>query len=224
MKILACGVAVIEGDQAHAKWIEELGTIHHDIWFRDQILRHIKPGDVVVQGGANIGTLTRAMLDAGAKVVAFEPNRNAFECLQYNCPEAHSYLSALDEAEGWIKIHEVETNAGASWAEHTDDTHSNDVIYSNAIDYRESLKERRVSLLLLDIEGFEVRALLGAAQTIARCRPTIICEVNRGALERAGTSDDELARLLQAYGYIFTILQPDCKWGDDQFDILAIPA
>lgn len=224
MKIIpGINVAVIEGDTAHARWIEELGTIHHDPWFRDQILRHIKPGDLVVQGGANIGTLTRAILDAGATVYAFEPNRKAFECLQHNCPEAYSYLAALDETAGWVKIHENKTNAGASWVEHTDDTHSNDAIYSTAIDYHEGLRKKHVRLFLADCEGWEVKALRGAAQTIARCKPIIICEVNRGALERAGTTDAELFALLESYGYGFTILQPDCRIGDPQYDILAMP-
>lgn len=217
MRILTCGVAVIEGDLAHGSWIEELGTIHHDPWMRDQVCRHIKPGDVVVQGGANIGTLTRAMLDAGATVIAFEPNFAAFECLRCNCPEAFAYPVALSDEHEWRAIHVDTANAGA--------THIGSVqtlrggVPCNAIDYYEASP----ALILIDIEGYEVRALRGAAETIARCKPVIICEVNRGALERAGSSDVELLELLESYGYTVKVMQPDCHFGMPQFDVECLP-
>lgn len=229
MKIIpGINVAVIEGDTAHARWIEELGTIHHDPWFRDQILRHIKPGDVVVQGGANIGTLTRAMLDAGADIIVFEPNPEALNCLVHNCPEirwrGQVFNGALSDTLGKVRFIK-DQNAGASFCKSDASIDRHPVakegeVWCYVLDIPNT---REPSLILLDIEGFEVRALRGAAQTIARCKPTIICEVNRGALVRAGTTDAELFALLESYGYSFTILQPDCRIGDPQYDILATP-
>jgi len=227
MKILSCGVAVIEGDEAHAKWIEELGTIHHDPWFRDQVLKHINPGDVVVQGGANIGTLTRAMLEAGAAVVTFEPNKQAYECLWRNCPKnlfprmvVHVEGGLSDEL-GVIGFVIEKNNAGASHFSFGPKPE----IYARVVplDGFSAIDGVNVRLILLDIEGWEVRALRGARETIARCRPTIICEVNRGALERAGTSDAELFDLLDQCGYSIQVMQPDCKIGDLQYDILCLP-
>lgn len=221
MKILpGINVAVIEGDLCHAKWIEELGTIHHDPWFRDQVLRHIKPGDVVVQGGANIGTLTRAMMDVGAKVIAFEANPAALECLRHNCPGIYAPVhAALSDHSAPMRINFDRANAGASYVSESVVQADSQLVVATRLD----AWGLSPSLLLLDVEGHEVRALRGAAQTIARCQPIIICEVNRGALERAGTSDDELFALIESYGYRWEILQPECKRGDAQYDILATP-
>lgn len=211
-------VAVIEGDTTHAKWIEELGTIHHDPWMAEQVCRHIKPGDVVVQGGANIGTLTRAMLDAGARVIAFESNPDAIECLQYNCPDAIIRPLGLAHRQHSCLLHKQE-NAGATFLSLNHNDSEADTVRCIPLDDDYCSP----NLVLLDCEGFEVRALHGARETIGRCHPIIICEVNRGALERAGTSDDELFALIESYGYRWEILQPECKRGDAQFDILATP-
>lgn len=209
---------VIEGDVAHGRWIEELGTIHHDPWMRDQVCRHIKPGDWVIQGGANIGTLTRAMLDAGARVTAFEPNPDALECLRHNCPEANIRPFGLAHRQHTCQLHKQD-NAGATYLSLNHNEPNTETVHCIALDDDRC----HPSLLLLDVEGSEVRALRGAAQTIARCKPTIICEVNRGALERAGSSDGELFDLLDQYGYSIQVLQPDCRIGDPQYDILCLP-
>jgi hypothetical protein len=37
-------------------------------------------------------------------------------------------------------------------------------------------RDRHVSLIQLDVEGFEDQALLGAMATIERCRPVIVVE------------------------------------------------
>lgn len=219
MKIVAGNVAVIEGDEAHAKWIEEWGSIHHDPFMRDAVCRHIKPGDVVIQGGANIGTLTRAMIDAGAKVVAFEPNFKAMECLKHNCPDIYAAIPcALSHATEVLYLNRDDKNAGASF------------VSASTTEWKEPVVATHIdawnldpSLCLLDCEGYEVKALRGARQTIARCRPVIICEVNRGALARAGSSDAELLGLIEEMGYSIRILQPDCKIGDLQYDVEAIP-
>ena len=55
--------------------------------------------------------------------------------------------------------------------------------------------------------------------------PIIVCEVNRGALERAGTSPEELHALLTSYGYEMRDLFTEEIWraGDarPQFDVVA---
>ncbi|MCA9570942.1 MAG: FkbM family methyltransferase, partial [Myxococcales bacterium] len=44
-------------------------------------------------------------------------------------------------------------------------------------------RDRHVSILQLDVEGHEYPALLGAMETIARCRPLIILEDNAKIIE-----------------------------------------
>jgi len=59
----------------------------------------------------------------------------------------------------------------------------------------------RLDFVKIDIEGAEVAALRGAERTIRRFRPTLAVEYNRDTAKRAGTSIEELDRLLDSYGY-----------------------
>src|SRR5690349_5387687 len=56
------------------------------IWFRHWTLRRtlsvIRPGDTVIDCGANVGDYTEQFVSRGAKVYAFEPHPRAFERLQ----------------------------------------------------------------------------------------------------------------------------------------------
>lgn len=55
-------------------------------------------------------------------------------------------------------------------------------------------------LIYLDIEGFELFALMGAEETIQRCRPVIAVEINKG-IEYYGHSPESLRSLIQGFGY-----------------------
>ena len=53
----------------------------------------IKPNDVVVDIGANVGMFARLAKEMGAKhVYAFEPSHDAFKCMMYNT--YHTYMSS----------------------------------------------------------------------------------------------------------------------------------
>ncbi|MCK6370339.1 MAG: FkbM family methyltransferase, partial [Gammaproteobacteria bacterium] len=61
--------------------------------------------------------------------------------------------------------------------------------------------DRQVSIIQLDVEGFEQLALAGALKTIARCRPAIMVEVRA---ESDLLSSDWLARNILKLGYRMT--------------------
>jgi FkbM family methyltransferase len=58
-----------------------------------------------------------------------------------------------------------------------------------------------VSLIKLDIEGAELLALRGAAATIARRRPAIVCEVDADFLEGFGQKPQDVVDFLGQWGY-----------------------
>lgn len=79
-----------------------------------------------------------------------------------------------------------------------------------------------IKLLKLDAEGYELKALKGAKETIHKHKPVLIMEINREALERAGDSENLIYDFLLVANYKWRILQPDCVRGDLQYDIEAI--
>lgn len=59
----------------------------------------------------------------------------------------------------------------------------------------------RVSLIKIDVEGGELGVLRGAAETLARHKPAILCEIdNREG--RFGIGKDDLADFLKGLGYV----------------------
>ena len=57
-----------------------------------------------------------------------------------------------------------------------------------------------VGFIMLDIEGAEMKALLGAVNVIARCKPIIALEV-KGLGRRYGYSNEDLRDWLFRHGY-----------------------
>lgn len=221
MTIHPNGVAAIDGDSHHNPWVRDEGLVH-DL-FTAQILRKLIAMynvKVCVDAGANIGTLTRVMLDAGCHVHAFEPNLEAVECLRRNCPEAVVYecgLANMGYKASFMKCQ----NAGASYAFSPEQ--ENGVIGTPVQMQRLDIFTIKPGLIKLDVEGFETFAILGAQDIIRKYRPVIVAEVNSAALTRAGSSKEALGAILSDYGYDFEIMQPDCTWESPQFDIIALP-
>ena len=68
-------------------------------------------------------------------------------------------------------------------------------------DVAEELALDRLDLLKADIEGWELRMLTGARDTLARFRPALLVELTPHALARAGDDLDGVVRLLAPLGY-----------------------
>jgi FkbM family methyltransferase len=64
----------------------------------------------------------------------------------------------------------------------------------------------RLDVVKMDIEGSEHAALLGATRVLHDLRPALIVEVSRAALDRCGSSPEQVLQLLRAHRYrIFNI-------------------
>ena len=62
-------------------------------------------------------------------------------------------------------------------------------------------KLNRIDFIKCDIEGWELHMLKGAEKTLRAYRPTVMVEINRAALGKAGTSPEELESYLNTLGY-----------------------
>lgn len=151
----------------------------------------IQDYSLAIDGGAHLGGWTRIMAAHFAQVVAFEPSA-AFEQLRENCadlPNVQLMRAALMARHGKAACTSKPGRAitGLRFAP---DAHGE--VPALAID---DLGLTSCGLLKLDVEGCEWLALNGARQTIARCRPFIMCEM-------AGFKHDYRAeRLLRRMGY-----------------------
>ena len=71
----------------------------------------------------------------------------------------------------------------------------------------EELKLRKIHLLMMDIEGFEYRAINGLSLSLSKgVVEKIFCEVHPGMLAQDGSSDKLLIDKLENFGYSIEII------------------
>ena len=155
----------------------------------------LRPGDVVIDGGANIGLFT--VLAAGTVgprgvVIACEPSPTTMRLLRDNVRRndfdwVQLHEVALAARSGRLELHVFMPGSGfSSFA--PADTRTGDrveVAVTTLDDLAGDLLER-TSLVKLDVEGAELRALEGAHRLLERARPDFIVELEPDHLERQG--------------------------------------
>jgi FkbM family methyltransferase len=139
----------------------------------------IPAGSVVIDAGANIGnhSLFFAMVCRARQVHAFEPMRVAYSTLARNIE-----LNGLQDT---IIAHNVAVGAQAGTADllrYVEHNTGGTVLGLDQPGFYpvvpiDSLGLERCAFLKMDVEGGQIQALQGAAETLARCKPLIWVEL-----------------------------------------------
>lgn len=163
-----------------------------------RVLLHTHGRDLIVQAGANVGVYPIALADHFQRVMTAEPDPENAECLKRNLAARDSlkrvqaFIAALGEKPGGCKVVEVErNNCGA---------HRIDLVGPIPVMTIDGLDLTACDAIWLDVEGAELLALRGAAHTIDRFSPVIICE-EKGLGRPYGVRDGDIGRFLGFYGY-----------------------
>ena len=219
IKVLPNGQWVLVHDSHLSRWSEQHGTIVSDPNVHKFLRPYLTaPGvDVVWDLGANIGDHTRAYLDLGKTVVAFEPNPAALVCLGHNCPEATCLRVAASDKEEMKGFQPLE-NVGASR-----------IVEVGAFEVQ-CVRLDDMTLLpppdfiKIDIEGWEMHALEGMKETLRAKKPAVFIEINRGALADNGFTPEHTTDFMENLGYSRMLLYPEkADWSWPQFDALFLP-
>jgi FkbM family methyltransferase len=192
-------IAYNKHDQYIGGSIEHYGEFSEgEVDFFRQTLR---PGDVVVEAGANIGTHTVAMaqmVGAGGRVLAFEPQRLVFQNLCANIAlnsldNVMTFQAALGPQPGNIIVPLLDPNQANNFGGLGVQGHAvGEPVPVMTID---SLNLARCRLIKADVEGMEHEVLSGAKETIKRLRPVLYVENDRELKSEA------LISLIQNMGY-----------------------
>ena len=181
----------------------------------------INPGDVVADIGANIGyntvVLARQVGPQG-RVLAFEPQSQIRQQLTANVAEngfsatVEIYPFALgDQNDQSLELEPIDYDALVVNVGDTKIGHGGEKIQVRTLD---SYNLQRLNFIKLDVQGFETRALRGAADTIQRCRPLMFVEVEEWNLKAQGTSAVELIGSILDQHYTIVWIKND--WPVDQ--------
>ena len=176
--------------------------------------RILQEGDVVVDGGANIGFFTIMMaklVGPTGRVLAFEPGENNLAKLRENIAMNNlDNVEVFDVALWHRNNHALEfflsEDSGANSIWRSEMSVSKTVVTAVKLSDYWRDRQRRIKLIKLDIEGSEQHALEGAYIHLGMKVPYIVCELNSLALQRLGHTQGTLRKFMLQFGYDMFLL------------------
>jgi FkbM family methyltransferase len=185
----------------------------------------LRPGDIFVDVGANIGLfalIAAKLVGKKGSVHAFEPcsltynrlklnvklnNFSNIYCHQFalsnrNCQQ--NMILSLDGFDAWNSL--AKPTAGESFSSETINTMRwDDFAFQHQL-------QGKVTLMKIDVEGWETFVLSGGIETLSReDAPTLLVEFTEKAAQSANSSCRELYQNLEKLGYKMFTYNPDCQ-------------
>lgn len=144
---------------------------------RQKIMDLVPEKHTVVQAGGNMGMYPRLLSDIFSRVYTFEPDPVNFHCLVANCQRENivKINAALGYKHEMVRVstdpfNDWDTNYGVR-------TVVADPGRANVPTLRiDDLGLDRCDLIMLDVEGHELKSLKGAVETIESFKPVIFAE------------------------------------------------
>jgi FkbM family methyltransferase len=209
-------IRVLAGDWAIGRAIALTGTYEHEVTEALQAI--LRPGSVFLDVGANYGW--HSLLAAGiagpeGRVVSVEPNPQNAGLLRRSAEEngfsnLEVVVAAAAEEDG---VGALETDGSNGRIISVAPGLTETVACSYVVPLRRldgivaASGGPRVDVVKIDVEGFEVAALRGAAGLIERDRPTIVSEFFPKALRgTGGVAPETYLQALRALGYHLSVI------------------
>jgi FkbM family methyltransferase len=182
------------------------------------VKQFLKPGDTFIDIGANIGLFTvyaSKLVEQQGKVFAFEPNPRTFERLKSNIQlnasnNVELYQKGVSDSSGQLQFiiskdgYDAWDSFGRPSAGEDFETISVPVISLNEFLAREQVNGQKVSLIKIDVEGWEEHVISGGEGYLkSDSAPTLLIEFTEINLENAGTNSKSLYNFITNLGYSF---------------------
>ncbi len=140
---------------------------------------------VAVDGGAHVGLWAIHLTRIFDLTVAFEPMPDVFQCLNVNMERYKDNPVTLHN----VALGDVEEPAHMVRTRKSVSSH----VVRTALENSQLVPRRKldtfrlhtVDLLKLDVEGQEFEALMGALETLTRCKPVVVIEEQHDPARRA---------------------------------------
>lgn len=207
---------VMAGGAEHRDYLDRVRHRRREAMMADLLREAAAPGMTVVDVGAFVGyfTLLAAReIGPSGRVIAFEPDPRDFPWLERNVAlngvgdRVTALLSAAVDRPGTTRFFLVQGDQSQSSVYRgAEDDLAIDVACTTV---DQQLGGEAAHLIKVDVEGSELRTLLGMKRTLEAAGDdvTMFIEWNPGALALAGESPDALPRRLEELG--FTVLLID---------------
>jgi len=181
---------------------------------------------VCIDVGANIGLYSLALstLAPDGRVYAFEPSPSAFSYLGKNLranrtANAEASQLALGRSQGTVTFHDFSFFSAGSFSSDdgsllTSDSYGSTSFEAPVTTLDAFVTERgvqRVDFVKIDVEGAELAVLDGAAETLAKNRPTVVLEFNSFGftIHQSLLPQVALARIRSLFPHVYVIDRVD---------------
>lgn len=171
----------------------------------------LKPGDRVLDIGANIGMVTlhaANLVGETGKVEAFEPNpqcqeqiQNAIDINKITQIKLHPFGLSDADAQLELKLNHTHSGIGTFAEMDPDEIVQSTTAHVKNGDAFFDPSSKTPKIIKIDVEGFEYRALKGMESTLRQWLSMVVMEMNDNHLKRAGTSCNELGAFMIRLGY-----------------------
>jgi FkbM family methyltransferase len=187
----------------------------YDSALHNFIERHVKPGSVCMDVGANLGEVTLHLatrVGSEGKVYAFEPVAGVHDRLSRHVERngagevVETFRMALSNRTGAGTIHHADSLAdnqgiGSLVTVNVDLTNTQEVALVTLDEFVERRGIRRLDFMKIDIQGAEPLLLEGGRKTFATLSPDLLIEVAPRELQSAGRDSRDLCVMLEELGY-----------------------
>lgn len=182
--------------------------------------------DVFYDIGANAGMYSVAAAKSGVRSIeSFEPSETHFKVLDQNTDHfsgVKTHKIALGEfpSQGTLVLtdepgsHYVDSSINSAEIGQEINIYTLDLF---RFEDSSGQKRRKVDLLKIDVEGYELNVLKGAKRLLLEDKPDIIIELDEGHLRRARHSRSEVIEFLRGLNY-------ECVRVIDSENFLARPS
>jgi hypothetical protein len=207
--IIVHGIHCLPGDSDITSHVERTGTLKWDEPF-SLITQILGPGNgrIMADIGAYIGDSVKWFIDDGWVCHAFEPQKDAFDCLDLNVgDQCKTYNIAIGDNQLFSMYDQTHGNLGAR---------SLDLGGESVAAPLDSIIDK-VDFIKIDAEGFEP-FILNGCKKILESKPLVAIEVNHVALSKYGFTEADVFKHFNNYISIETYF-----YADYQYDVLLIP-
>lgn len=181
----------------------------HKLSFLNQ---YIKPGDYVVDVGANIGFYTRVfanLVGSGGKVYAFEPVLENFRFIVKNVnflSQVEAHQSSVGSDNDHVLIYISRFNSVDHRTYRTKKRKSV-LVPQVSLDNFFKSNTQKIAFIKVDVQGSEFAVLQGMSRLLAKDHPAILLELWPWGLEQAGSNVEEVLKLLNRYRYKMYLIE-----------------
>lgn len=207
--IIINGIYCLPGDSDITSHIQRTGTLKWDQPF-SLITQILGPGNgrIMVDIGAYIGDSVKWFIDDGWDCHAFEPQKDAYDCLVLNVGnDCKTYNTAIGDNQLFSMYEQTHGNLGARSLD----------LGGNQKAVPLDLLINKADFIKIDAEGFEP-FILDGCKRILETNPLIAIEINHPGLSKYGFTEDDILKHFKNYIAIETYF-----YADYQYDLLLIP-